>query len=973
MFDTRFIGFEPGTNNLELAGASILVDLKDFDGVQLAVDSLAADLHKVTGSKSAIFNDVASLNWEDSSNVLSRDIMIVVGSLEKSQFIRELVDTGNLCVQSIQGKWESFQTNVLACPWPSTKHMLVISGSDKRGTIFGIYTLAEQIGVSPWYWWADVPISPHKHIYALPIQTAQGEPSVQYRGIFINDETPGLIDWAHEKFGPKLNSEFYKTVFELLLRMKANFIWPAMWSGFPEPGSIFFEDDPLNQELAHRYGIVVSTSHHEPMQRNMSEWRMSNKGKWVWEENKERIVDFMRAGAERAHPYESILTLGMRGESDGAIQSQDPRAILTDVVATQRDIINDIYGRPDGVGQVMALYKEVQKHYEEGLEVPDDVTLLFADDNFGNIRRLPTSKERHRQGGAGIYYHLEYVLLALFYEKVAKTDKAKIQQQLLAAHASDARKIWLFNVGDIKPLELPLTFALSLAWNIHTPCPVRLFDFFDAYAEREFGLKYAKDIAKLLMSHDRMMSYRRHEHIESNTFSILQYREAESVMAKWRILEERAEEVMRSLPTSHKAAYFQIVQHPIRASRINTELRVTLGRNQLYGLQRRNTTNVLAYRILRLFDDDWSLTEEYNHSPWVDDKWNHIMKQPHYGFSPTTWQAPSRDMITGLSFVQRQQASNFICGQMGIAVEGHTGVRPGLVNEESDRMQPSRGELVSGLTLPELCPYGPKNRFFEIYTRGPKDVDWFAVVEQDWVLLSQYSGHLSPDGEEDQRVEVSIDWNKAPKKFHGIVIINIRSQQADFEQVHVKVICRQVPEGFSGFVESNGSISIDVGMSFSESQQLYQAYPYLGRTSSGAIGLALSSKLPGIDLQPLLYPIYLFSGPSTFRVILYFTMTLEYQPEEQLRYDILLGDSKQTARLLEYHLIADLPVGWEDAVRNNVWTRTHSFCAVSPGAHVIGYRPLARGLLLERIIVDAGGLKDSYFGPPASSFIGNLD
>lgn len=544
----------------------------------------------------------------------------------------------------------------------------------------------------------------------------------------------------------------------------------------------------------------------------------------------------------------------------------------------------------------------------------------------------------------------------------------------MAAHANEARKIWLFNVGDIKPQELPLTFALSLAWNIHTPSPVNLFDFFDAYAEREFGRKYAKDIAKLLMSHDRMMSYRRHEHIETNTFSVLKYKEAETVKAQWQKLDKNAEEVMKSLPTSHRAAFFQIVQHPIRASRINTELRVTQGQNQLYGLQRRNTTNVLAYRTLRLFDDDWSLTEEYHHSPWVGDKWNHIMKQPHYGFSSETWHAPSRDMITGLSFVQKRQASNFICGQMGIAVEGHTGVRPGLVNEESDRMQPSMGELVSGLTLPALCPYGPKSRFFEIYTRGPQAVDWFATVDLDWVLLSQYSGHLSPDGEEDQRVEVSIDWKRIPKSFHDIIIVSIRSRQGDFEQVHVEVINRQVPDDFNGFVEANGTIAIDVGVSFSKTQQpFYQAYPYLGRTSSGAIGPAQPSKSQGINLSPLLYPVYLFSNPSKIRVILYFTMSLQYQPEDQMRYDISLDDSIQTVRLLDYPSVADLPVGWEDAVRNNVWSRIHSFCTVSSGVHVIGYRPLSQGLLLERIIVDAGGIEDSYFGPPASPFVGCLD
>ncbi len=471
-----------------------------------------------------------------------------------------------------------------------------------------------------------------------------------------------------------------------------------------------------------------------------------------------------------------------------------------------------------------------------------------------------------------------------------------------------------------------------------------------------------------------MMALRRHEHIDINTLSLLHYREAETIVARWQALELEAKAVFKCLPAPHKAAFFQLVDHPIRASRINTELRVAQAQNRLYGMQRRNTTNRVVKRVMDLFDDDWSLAEEYHHSPWVGDKWNHMMKQPHYGFDPDTWHAPSRDMITGLSWVQRRQNSNPICGQMGVAVEGHTGVRPGLVNEESDRMKPSRGPLALGLTMRKLSPYGPNNRYFELYTRGTQNVDWIAIVEVNWVLLSQTSGHLSPDDEKDQRVEISIDWNKVPEDFHNTITIDLRSVQGDYEKVHVEVDNRRVPRDFNGFVESDGYVAVDVGtVALINSQQpFYQLYPFVGRAQSGSIGLACS--VPTTTNIPCLsYSVFFFSSVPAIQVTLHFTMTLEYHADEPLMYQISLGKGPwKTVKLLEYDQ-AYLPTGWDEAVQDNVWTRTHCFPNVSPGSHILAYRPLAKGLLLERIVLDLGGVQESYLGPPSTRCVQQYD
>ncbi|PSN69553.1 hypothetical protein BS50DRAFT_618603 [Corynespora cassiicola Philippines] len=991
MFDSQITSFTNSPGSLKLHGTPILVDPDDYEGIHIAACNLASDLKKVTGHWSHV--------WEGVEEKQSYNL-IVVGSLQRSRFVQELSQsetTGASRYGDLRGKWESFQTSVQSCPWRCSERMLVVAGSDKRGTIFGCYTLSEQIGVSPWYWWADVHIRPQPCVFALPITTFHGEPSVQYRGIFINDEAPALTDWVHEKFGPKYNSEFYKKVFELLLRLKANFLWPAMWSGFPEPGSIFFTDDPLNQQLADKYGIVISTSHHEPMGCNMSEWRASGNGEWIWESNKSAISEYFSSGAKRSKPFESLLTLGMRGDSDVSIISEDPKATLKDVIDAQRRIIDAVYGSHDGVGQVMALYKEVQEYYEDGLEIPDDVTLLFADDNFGNIRRYPTNEERSRRGGAGVYYHLEYVGTPRSYKWLNSNSCGKLHHQLTSAWDNGIRKIWVFNVGDIKPQELPLTFALSLAWNVQSIRSWQVPDFLRTFSTREFGSEKALDIANLLLGHDRLVALRRHEHIEPDTFSILNYGEADDILQRFISLEKRADELFGSVDAPQKASFFQLVLHPLRASRINTELRILQAQNRLHGLQRRNSTNVLAKKCLQVFEEDWELAETFHDNGWTEpnDKWNHIMQQPHYGYSSKTWHAPSRDMVTGISFVQRRQSSTRIAGQMGVMVEGQEGVRPGIINEESDRTHPSRGDLVSGLTLPKITRYGAQRPYFEIYSRGTTSIDWTATVPYDWIKLSKYSGQIFPD-DESHRIHVTIDWSFVPSDFNSTAEIDLRAASGEYEQVHLPVTNHASLEKFRGFPEADRYISIEASAALlrKDHLQFYEHLPYLGRTSAGSISLERQSltlhdktaeTIPWME-----YPLYTFSELSEVKsglatVWMYFTMTLDPTPGQPLLYDIALdGTLKQNIRLIpEPHtnattkmgtlegeaedtvgLPAGLPEGWLSAVQDNVWIRSHEFDYTGPGPHLLRLRLLEKGLILEKVVVDFGGMKRSYLGPP---------
>jgi hypothetical protein len=370
--------------------ARIYVDKGDWAGVIRAAGDLQADINRVTSVKPEVVNDAAALKGN----------AIIVGTVGKSAIIDQLAKAGKINLASIQGKWEAFFLQVVQQPLPGVASALVIAGSNKRGTIYGIYDLSEQIGVSPWYYWADVPVAHKDALFVQAGKFEQGEPPVKYRGIFLNDESPGLSGWVQGKWGEtsikgtaNMGSEFYTKVFELILRMKGNYLWPAMWN------NAFNEDDPQNPKLADEYGIVMGTSHHEPMIRAQKEWTRHGKGPWNYNTNPDVLRSFWEEGIKRNKDFECIVTIGMRGDGDMPMApANDMPAnirLLEKIVADQRELIAK-HVNPDitKVPQMWALYKEVQDYYDAGMRVPDDVTLLWCDDNWGDIRRLPTPEER---------------------------------------------------------------------------------------------------------------------------------------------------------------------------------------------------------------------------------------------------------------------------------------------------------------------------------------------------------------------------------------------------------------------------------------------------------------------------------------------------------------------------------------------------------------------------------------------------
>jgi hypothetical protein len=883
--------------------ASIYVDANDYAGVIRAAGDLQADIARVTGCTPVITHDATKLGAQ----------AIVIGSLEKGPLVKRLTDTS-----AIAGKWESF----LVQP---TAGALVIAGSDKRGTIFGIYDLSEQIGVSPWYWWADVPVSHKDALFVKPGRFLQGEPAVKYRGIFLNDEAPSLSGWTHEKNGG-FNRNLYVKVFELILRLKGNYLWPAMW------GNAFNEDDPLNPKLADEYGIVMGTSHHEPMLRAQQEWKRHGKGPWNYATNPDVLRAFWDEGIERNKTYESIVTLGMRGDGDmpmaanGGIEAN--KALLEKIVADQRAILAARMGPGlSKVPQDWALYKEVQEYYDAGMRVPDDVTLLWCDDNWGNLRRLPTAEERRRSGGAGIYYHFDYVGGPRNYKWLNTNPITKVWEQMNLAYQYDARRIWIVNVGDLKPMEFPIEYFLSLAWNPERWPHEKIAEFGKLWAEREFGPAYAADIADIVAKYTKYNGRRKPELLEPGTFSLENYREADSVLGDWQALTARAEQVYKRLPDNAKDAFFELVLYPTKACAQVNELYIAAAKNRLYAGQGRTSANDYAARVRELFQADADLSAAYNHT-LAGGKWDHMMDQTHIGY--TGWQQPDTNVMPAVTEIQVGEAAK-------------TGVSPTLLQFDS-------------LSRPR--------RDIEIFNLGRTPFYYSATASVPWIVLNAGHGTVQKDA----RLGVTVDWSKAPM---GTAEGSVRVLGAGAVPFTVKVTSfrpREIArDTLHGFVEADGYVSIEAAHYTKKTDAgpvHWGEIADYGRTLSAMTILpcTAASVTPPLDAPSLEYRMYLFD-PGAVRVNTIVAPTLNFVPGRGLRFAVAFdGQPPQIIDALEHNSLHD----WEESVKDNVRTVVSTHSLSGSGYHVLKYWMVDPGIVLEKIVVDLGGLELSYLGPPES-------
>jgi Glycosyl hydrolase family 115/Gylcosyl hydrolase family 115 C-terminal domain len=618
---------------------NIYADTLDDWLVNKAASLLQGDIEKITGLRPLLISNLAAASGNT----------IIIGTVGGSSAIKQLIAQKKINIQSIEGKWEAFQLETLKPSGKAITNTLVITGSDKRGAAYGVFELSRQLGVSPWYWWADVPVKTKTSAYIIPGVYTFQSPSVTYRGIFINDEAPAFSGWTREKFGG-FNHLVYEKMFELLLRLKANYLWPAMW------GNAFNDDDTLNPILANKWGIVMGTSHHEPMLRAQSEWKRYGKGAWDYTKNDTALKAFWKKGIENMGHHESIVTIGMRGDGDMPMTQGTATTLLENIVADQRKIIEEVTGQPAAkTPQLWALYKEVQDYYDKGMRVPDDITLLLCDDNWGNIRRLPEPGTPPRQGGFGIYYHFDYVGGPRNYKWLNTNNITRVWEQMHLAHSYGVNKIWIVNVGDLKPMEMPISFFLDYAYDTKKWNEDNISNFYYQWAREQFGEAYAKKTGNILSRYSFYAARRKPELLDANTYSLTVNGEFQKVVKEWSALKTDAEALSRQIPAEYKDAFFELVLHPVLALENLHQLYYAVARNKWNAAQKSLLANQWADKAKQYYAADSLLSVLYN-TETAGGKWNHMMDQTHIGYR--SWQEPRRNTIPALVYISSDSATN---------------------------------------------------------------------------------------------------------------------------------------------------------------------------------------------------------------------------------------------------------------------------------------------------------------------------
>ena len=787
----QFVSFQKGDLLINRDNkVEIYMDANDCKGVSYAANALVKDIIKVSGSKAVLTSD-AGLKDKDAAGKPT----ILVGTIGHSAAIDQLIRQKRINGNLLKGKREKFIITVV-------DGQLVIAGSDRRGTIYGIYELSQQMGVSPWYDWADVPVVHHDSIFVNKGIYTDGEPAVRYRGIFLNDEAPCLTSWVKNTYGTDYGDHrFYQRVFELVLRLRGNMMWPAMW------GWAFYADDSENEKTADEMGVVMSTSHHEPMARNHQEYARNRKGwgPWNYQKNKANLQKFFREGIERMKGTEQIVTIGMRGDGDEAMSAEADTKLMTNIINDQRKIIADVTGKKASeTPQVWALYKEVLDYYDKGMKVPDDVTLLLCDDNWGNVRRVPNAKERKHKGGWGLYYHVDYVGAPRNSKMLNVTPVQNPWEQLTLAYENGIDRLWILNVGDLKPMEYPISQFMDMAWNPHKYAVNQITNHTRDWCAQQFGEEQADEAARLLNLICKYNGRCTPEMLDKNTYS-LENGEWQEVVNQYLKIEADALRQYNSLPAAYHDAYRQIILFPIEVmSNLHQMYFAQAMNNQLYE-QGNPKANIWADECENHFKRDSLICDEYNHK-MAGGKWNGMMTQKHIGY--TSWHDGfEKDTCPKLFRVSTPSNETVIAGNDGV-VE----IEAPYYSSKTDATEakwteiPFMGKSMAGMTL---MPYTKSVKGASITykfkmkagkssdgnaSNGKQKIRIHVITKStlDYLNKGGLTYGVSIDGATPVEVNFNKDLNEKPENIYNIYYPTIATRIVD------KVIELELPASSDG-------------------------------------------------------------------------------------------------------------------------------------------------------------------------------
>jgi len=915
--------------------AAVFVEEGDHEVVKIAARMLHDDLGKMSGRETS---------WKVGGRMPSKPI-ILIGSLQKSSAIKQLIAEGKLAVDSLEGKWEASLITVVENPFPRVPSALVITGSDRRGTAYGCMELLKQLGVSPWAWWADVPV-PKRGTVFLPPQTHYfPPPAVQYRGIFLNDELWGLQQWAmqlqgdgYRGIGPKA----YQKIFELMLRLKANYLWPARHNAF--------NDFPENAALADRYAVVRGGAHNSPMLGNArKEWDAETQGPWNYQTNAENIKAFWRENLRKYGGYENLYTMGMRGTGDlgmeGGRNIKEKVDLLENIIRDQRQLLAEHL--PDSiqpVPQALMLYKEVLKLYEQGLHVPDDITLVWPEDNYGYLKRLPNPSEKERPGGSGIYYHLSYLGRPHDYLWLCTVPPALIYSELKKAWEFGAQKIWVVNVGDIKPAEYALGLSMDLAWNADSMRQEDVAAHMKDWYCRIFGEDIGKEAVAIKKRYYHLAFPRRPEHtgwsrieprspITDTEWSFLHYREAERRLQQYAELQQEVEALFARVPQKERPSFFQLVYYPVMGAALMEHKLLLAQKQRWHAHQGRVMAAALADSVQQAHQQILSLTETYEQL--LDDKWKDMGSYDDMPFP--VYKMPPLDT----AFTPKN-------GEWGLWIEGN-------------------GKTGSGV-LPNYHAFAREPHFFELFNKGDAPLEWMLTPSAPWIRVDKEKGIL----DKQERITVDIDWEEVPKgkpEMQGQINVSVGGVS---ETILVNLFVPPLTQSLTGiYLEIGGVASIpaekfqkatdkagldwDTVEGMGLTGQLVSAFPITAEAVDHDWDIAENA--PSLE-----YDFFSFSR-GWFDVHSFVLPTHPIHNFRGAKFAVSIDDNPPLVVDFATH---DRSEEWKQNVARNATRKITRHYLEQPGKHTLKIWLLDTGVYFDRFLLDFGGLQESYLGPEST-------
>lgn len=917
----------------------------------ITANLLASDIEQISGFRPSTSAGIADV----SGNV------IVIGNIH-AEIIARFRNKINL--DSLNGKWESYGYRLLKAPTKNIKNALLICGSDARGTAYGVFDLSARLGVSPWYWWADVKPVKRKKISIDIKDYTSAPPSVKYRGIFINDEDWGLQPWAAKTFEPgtgNIGPKTYAKVFELLLRLKANLIWPAM-----HPSTKAFFHFPGNIKTAEDYQIIIGSSHAEPMLRNnVGEWDEKTMGRFNYFTNKEKIYSYWENRIRESRGINAIYTLGMRGVHDGQMEGikdlRDAVPIVEKIIGDEREMLARYINKDvTAVPQVLTPYKEVLEIYDAGMKVPDDVTIVWPDDNYGYIHRLNNKTEQGRSGGSGIYYHASYWGRPHDYLWLSSTHPGLIREEMLKAFETGANRLWVLNVGDIKPLEYNITLFLDMAYNIKPFRDSRYVkDHLTNWAGSIFGTTHARKISDMLWEYYQLAFERRPEFMgwsQTEPTTPTNYTgynhfffgdEARCRIDKYSMLETEMRNIRSQINVKDTDAFYQLVYYPIVCAALMNKKFLYRDKSYLYAKQNR----LSAYDYAQLSSDAYeSIVREtaYYNTTLAGGKWKHMMSmEPR---SLPVYQAPVIPPI-------HIDSTN----SWDIAPEG-------LVTKDSSLLSTTGSK-----SLPVFDVFNKQKHFIDIFLSKNQPVEWKATTSDNWIRLSSSSGVLTTEpGKKEMRIWVDLDWNKftGNEKMTGHITFQGAGRQM---QVNIQGIKRNIPalSDYKGKIENCGFVSIQASHFSRQVKRGLQHWNFvegLGYkdTVLQALPVTIAGELPTdpdvikSNHSYVEYDFYTFSSADPGITI----FTLPTHPLNNLyhlRYAVSIDDGP--LKIVDYKTFGRSEE-WKQNVLRNRAEKKIDMPHLSAGKHQLKIYCMDPGVILDEIRIDLGGLKKAYSAIP---------